>query len=31
VPARDLVLAGRLAADRLNPGTWIITADDYDS
>lgn len=29
VPARDLVLAARLAADRLNPGSWVITADDH--
>ena len=28
-PARHLVLAARQAADRLNPGIWIITADDY--
>lgn len=28
VPARELVLAARHACDRLNPGTWIITADD---
>lgn len=28
VPARRLVLAARLAADRLNPGSWIITADE---
>ena len=30
VPARQLVLAGRLAADRLNPGSWVITGDDHD-
>jgi len=29
VPARQLVLAARLVADRLNPGGWIISADDY--
>ena len=29
VPARRLVLAARLAADRLNPGSWVITADDH--
>ncbi len=29
VPARQLVLEARLAADRLNPGDWIIAADDY--
>ena len=29
VPARQLILAGRLAADRLNPGSWVITADDH--
>ena len=27
VPARRLVLAARLAADRLNPGSWVISAD----
>jgi hypothetical protein len=30
VPARQSVLAARQAADALNPGTWIVTADDYD-
>ncbi len=30
VPARQLVLAARLAAERLTPGGWIITGDDYD-
>ena len=29
VPARQLVLAARLAADRLNPGGWVIPADDH--
>jgi len=29
VPARRLVLAARLAADRLNPGSWVITADQH--
>lgn len=29
VPARQLVLAARLAAARLDPGAWIVTADDY--
>ena len=29
VPARKLVLAARLAADRLNPGSWIVNADDH--
>lgn len=29
VPARVLVLAARAAADGLDPGGWIITADDY--
>lgn len=29
VPARDLVLAARAVADRLNPGGWVITADDH--
>lgn len=29
VPARQLVLAGRVAADRLNPGGWVITADEH--
>ena len=29
VPARVLVLAARAAADGLNPGGWIITADHY--
>lgn len=29
VPARALVLAARAAADGLNPGGWVITADDY--
>ena len=29
VPARQLVLAARLAADRLNPGSWVITADEH--
>ena len=29
VPARQLVLAAREAADRLNPGGWVITADDH--
>jgi hypothetical protein len=29
VPARRLVVAARLVADRLNPGEWIITADDH--
>ncbi len=31
VPARQLVLAARLAVDRLNPGGWVITADDHPS
>ena len=30
VPARELLRASRQAADRLNPGTWVITADVYD-
>ncbi len=30
VPARQLVWAARLAADRLNPGEWIITCDDHE-
>ncbi len=30
VPARQLVMAARLAVDRLNPGGWIITADVHD-
>ena len=30
VPAQQLVFAARLAADRLNPGSWVISADDYD-
>ena len=29
VPARHLLVAARFAADRLNPGAWIISADDY--
>ena len=29
VLARQLVLATRQAADRLNPGSWVITADDW--
>lgn len=29
VPARRLVVVARVAADRLNPGDWIITADDH--
>ena len=29
VPARQLVLAARLAVDRLNPGSWIVNADEY--
>jgi hypothetical protein len=29
VPALVLVLAARQAADTLNPGTWIVSADDY--
>lgn len=29
VPARVLVLAARAVADGLNPGGWIVTADDY--
>ena len=29
VAARRLVLAARLAADTLNPGAWLVTADDY--
>ena len=29
VPARVLVVAARQAADRLNPGTWVVTADLY--
>ncbi len=29
VPARQLVLAARLVADRLNPGSWVITADEH--
>ena len=29
VPARQLVMATRLAVDRLNPGGWIVNADDY--
>ena len=29
VPARQLVLTARLAADRLNPGSWVITADEH--
>jgi len=28
--ARQLVSAGRLAADRFNPGEWIITYDDHE-
>jgi len=30
VPAREVVFAARHAADKLNPGTWVITADDYN-
>ena len=30
VPALQLVLAARQAADRLNPGTWVVTADLHD-
>ncbi len=30
VPARHLVLTARLVADRLNPGGWIVTADDHE-
>lgn len=30
LPARHLVLAARLVADRLNPGGWIVTAGDYE-
>ncbi len=30
VPARQLVLAARTAADWLNPGDWIITADEHE-
>jgi hypothetical protein len=30
VPSRQLVNAARGAADRLNPGTWVINADVYD-
>lgn len=29
LPAQQLVLVARVAADQLNPGGWIITADDY--
>lgn len=29
VLARDLVLAARTAADRLNPSSWVITSDDH--
>jgi hypothetical protein len=29
VPARTLVLAARLAADRLDPGGWVTTVDDF--
>jgi len=29
VPARQLVLAARLAADRVNPVGWIVTADEH--
>lgn len=29
VPARNLVDAARAVADRLNPGGWVITADDH--
>ncbi len=29
-PARELVWAGRRAADALNPGEWIITCDDHE-
>ncbi len=29
VGARRLVLAAQAAADRLNPGGWVVTADDY--
>ena len=28
-PARQLILAARLAVDRLNPGSWIVNADEY--
>ena len=29
VSARRLVLAAQQAADRLNPGGWVVSADDY--
>jgi hypothetical protein len=29
VPACNLVVAARSVADRLNPGGWVITADDH--
>lgn len=29
VPARNLVIAARAVADRLNPGGWVITADEH--
>lgn len=29
VPALRLVEAARGAADRMNPGTWVVTADAY--
>ena len=29
VAARQLVLAARLAVDRMNPGGWIVNGDDY--
>ena len=29
VPSLRLVQAARRAADRLNPGTWVVTADAY--
>ena len=28
-PARSLVLAGRQAVDRLDPGGWVTSADDH--
>lgn len=28
-PARDLVLAARTVVERLDPGGWVITADDH--
>ena len=29
VPARELVLAARQVAEQLDPGGWVVTADDH--